>query len=172
MPSTFIFAETNPIVYILVAWLGIFIFFAVISFGLWIVGNRKKKELLINPEYQLFKQIEIHVVSKSKLSYNFSIPSKIDVLVGKDEVHFLPGKFNIFLLTKLVPSSVKSVSTNVHAEMQFSKSIQLKFNSDALQAFFKPFYLLRTDFECTLTCINEQQRQDFFSKLNVFRVEG
>src|SRR5690606_36355574 len=149
----------------------IFLFFAVISFGLWIVGNRKKNELLMNNEYQLFKQIEIHVVSKSKLSYNFSIPSKIDVLVGKDEIHFLPGKFNIFLLTNLVPSSVKSVSTNVQAELQFSKSIQLKFNSDALQAFFKPFYLLRTDFECTLTCQSSEQREELFSKLNAFRVK-
>src|SRR5690606_16153757 len=139
MHFNLIFAETNPLIYIGGIWFCIFLFFAVISFGLWIVGNRKKNELLMNNEYQLFKQIEIHVVSKSKLSYNFSIPSKIDVLVGKDEIHFLPGKFNIFLLTNLVPSSVKSVSTNVQAELQFSKSIQLKFNSDALQAFFKPF---------------------------------
>jgi len=171
MPLTFIFSETNPLIYIIGAWLSIFIFFAGISFGLWVVGNRKKKELLMNPEYQLFEQIEIHVVSKSKLSYNFSIPSKIDVWVGKDEIHFLPGKFNIFLLSNLVPSSVKSVSTNVQAEMQFSKSIQLKFNSDSLQAFFKPFYLLRNDFECTLTCQNAEQREELFLKLNVLRVK-
>lgn len=166
------FAEINPLIYIGGMWFCIFLFFAGISFGLWIYGNRKKKELLMNPEFQLFKQIEIHVVSKSKLSYNFSIPSKIDVWVGKDEIHFLPGKFNIFLLTNLVPSSVKSVSTNVKSEKQFSKSIQLKFNSDSLQAFFKPLYLLRTDFECTLTCQNTEQRKELFSKLNVFRVEG
>src|SRR5690606_13184177 len=172
MLLTFIFSETNPLLYIGGIWLGIFLFFAGISFGLWIYGNRKKKELLMNNEYQLFKQIVIHVVSKSKLSYNFSIPSKIDVWVGKDEIHFLPGKFNIFLLTNLVPSSVKSISTNVQAEMQFSKSIQLKFNSDSLQAFFNPFYLLRTDFECTLTCLNEPQRQELFSKFNTFQVEG
>jgi len=119
MHFNLIFAETNPLIYIGEMWFCIFLFFAGISFGLWIVGNRKKKELLMNPEYQLFKQIEIHVVTKSKLSYNFSIPSKIDVLVGKDEIHFLPGKFNIFLLTNLVPSSVKSVSTNVKSEKQF-----------------------------------------------------
>ena len=167
-----LFAEINPLIYIGGTWLGIFIFFAVISLVLWIFGNRKKEELLMNREYQLFKQIEIHVVSKSKLSYNFSIPCKIDILVGKDEIHFLPGKFNIFLLTNLVSSSVKLVSSNIQAKVLYSKSIQLKFNSDSLQAFFKKFYLLRTDFECTLTCINEQQGQELFSKLNVFRVEG
>ena|SRR5690606_18804813 len=168
MHFNLIFTETNPLIYIGGMWFCIFLFFAGISFGLWIFGNRKKKELQMNSGFQVFKQIEIHVITKSKLSYNFSIPSKIDVMVGEDEIHFLPGKFNIFLLTNLVPSSVKSVSTNVKSEKQFSKSIQLKFNSDALQAFFKPFYLLRTDFECTLTCQSSEQREELFSKFNLF----
>jgi len=40
------------------------------------------------------------------------------------------------------------------------QGLQLKFDTGSLQAFFKPFYLLRTEFECTLTCQNAKQREE------------
>jgi len=155
-----ILAEINPFVSILLMWFGIFLLFGGISFWLWLRGNRIKKELKKHPETRLFENIEIHVVSKSKMSYNFSIPCKIDVIVSPNEIHFLPGKFNVFILTNLIPASVNFKTIDLEIKPLYSKTIQLKFNTNSLRAFFKPLYLLRTDFECTLTCESEKQREE------------
>lgn len=160
-----IYAEINPFVPILLCWLGMFLFFAGISFWLFKKGNRIKRNLKTDTEMKFFQNVEIHVVSKSKLSYNFSIPCKIDLAVGKKEIHFLPGKFHVFLFTNLVPSQVNFKLSLVEAEPQFSKSIQLKFGSDMLEAFFKPLYWLRTHFECTLKFQNSMERSEFYSEL-------
>lgn len=155
-----ILAEINPFLWIVFAWATIFFFFAGISFLLWRKGNRIKEKLKINPEIRFFENVEIHVVSKSKLSYNLSIPCKIDVAVDKEKIYFLPGRFNVFLLTNLIPSSVNFKLGRVEAEPQFSKTVQLKFDTGSMQTFFKPFYLLRTEFECTLTCQDMKQREE------------
>src|SRR5690606_37933647 len=131
-------------------------------------GNRIKRNLKTNPEMKFFQNVEIHVVSKSKLSYNFSIPCKVDLAIGRDEIHFLPGKFNVFILTNLIPSSVNLKTHEIEIHPEFSKSLKLKFNSDALQAFFKKFYFLRIDFVCSLTCESEQKREDLLQVIKMY----
>lgn len=157
---TLIYSEINPIFYLLAVWIGIFLFFGGISFLLWLKGNRMKSKLKKNPEVRFFENVEMHVHSKSKLSYNFSIPCKMTVAVKPDEIHFLPGKFNVFILTNLIPSSVNLKTNDLEIKPLYSKTIQLKFDSNSLRAFFKPLYLLRTNFECTLTCESEKQREE------------
>ncbi|NLN33656.1 MAG: hypothetical protein GX159_08690 [Flavobacteriaceae bacterium] len=156
-----IYFQINPFLPIVFCWLGIFLIFAGISFWLFKKGNRIKRNLKTNPEMKFFQNVEIHVVSKSKLSYNFSIPCKIDLAVGRDEIHFLPGKFNVFILTNLIPSSVNLKTNEIEIYPEFSKSLKLKFNSNALEAFFKKFYFLRIVFECSLTFQNSEQRDEF-----------
>ena len=156
-----IYTQINPFLPIVFCWIGIFLFFGGISFWLFKKGNRIKRNLKTDPEMKFFQNVEIHVVSKSKLSYNFSIPCKIDLAVGRDEIHFLPGKFNVFILTNLIPSSVNLKTNEIEIYPEFSKSLKLKFNSNALEAFFKKFYFLRIDFECSLTFQNSEQRDEF-----------
>ena len=163
-----IYSQINPFLPIVFCWIGIFLFFGGISFWLFKKGNRIKRNLKTNPEMKFFQNVEIHVGSKSKLSYNFSIPCKIDLAVGHDEIHFLPGKFNVFILTNLIPSSVNLKSHEIEIHPEFSKSLKLKFNSDALQAFFKKFYFLRIDFECSLTCESEQKREDLLQVIKMY----
>lgn len=158
--ESIILAEINPFLWILFTWAAIFLFFSGISFWLWTKGNRIKKELKKNPETRFFENVEIHVVSKSKMSYNLSIPCKMIVAVTSGEIHLLPGKFNVFIFTNLIPSSVNLKTNDLEANSLFSKSIQLKFDTNSLRAFFKPLYLLRTEFECTLTCQNAKQREE------------
>lgn len=156
-----IYSQINPFLPIVFCWIGIFLFFGGISFWLFKKGNRIKRNLKTNPEMKFFKNVEIHVVSKSKLSYNFSIPCKIDLAIGRDEIHFLPGKFNVFILTNLIPSSVNLKTHKIEIHPEFSKSLKLKFNSDALQAFFKKFYFLRVNFECSLGFQSLEERKEF-----------
>lgn len=155
-----IYSQINPFLPIVFCWIGIFLFFAGISFWLCRKGNRIKRNLKTDAETKFFQNIEIHVVSKSKLGYNLSIPCKIDLAVGHDEIHFLPGKFNVFIMTNLIPSSVNFKTHEIEIHPEFSKSLKLKFDTDALQAFFKRLYLLRTKFEITLTCQSNKQRQE------------
>jgi len=155
--------QINPFIYIVLCWAGIFLFFAGISFWFWWKGSRIKQKMQADSQFQFFQNVEIHVVSKSKLSYNFSIPCKIDVAVGRDEIHFLPGKFNVFILTNLIPSSVNLKSHEIEIHPEFSKSLKLKFNSDALQAFFKKLYFLRIDFECSLGFQSIEERKEFLN---------
>lgn len=156
-------SQINPFIYIVLCWAGIFLFFAGISFWLWRKGNQTKKKLKAHPEARFFENVEIHVVSKSKLSYNFSIPCKIDVAVFRNEIHFLPGRFSVFLFTNLVPSSVNMSLNSVEVKEKYTQSTLLKFNSDALEAFFKPLYWLKTHFECSLRFQNSAQREEFLN---------
>lgn len=158
-----IYSQINPFLPIVFCWIGIFLFFAGISFWLFKKGNRIKRELQADSQFTFFQNVEIHVVSKSKLSYNLSIPCKIDLTVGRDEIHFLPGKFNVFILTNLIPSSVNLKTHEVEIYPEFSKSLKLKFDSDALQAFFKRFYFLRIDFECSLGFQSIEERKEFLN---------
>lgn len=161
-----IYSQINPFIAIVICWLGIFLFFALISFWLWSKGNRIKRSLKTDPETKFFQNVEIHVVSKSKLSYNFSIPCKIDLAIGHDEIHFLPGKFNVFIMTNLIPSSVNFKTHEIEIHPEFSKSLKLKFDTDALQAFFKKFYFLRVEFECSLAFQNSEDRKAAMEKLS------
>lgn len=164
-----IYAEMNPFLVIVLCWVGIFLFFAGISFWLFKKGNRIKRNLKTDPEMKFFQNVEIHFVGKSKLSYNFSIPCKIDLAVGRDEIHFLPGKFHVFILTNQIPSSVNFRNQDFEIHPEFSKSLKLKFDSDALQAFFKKFYFLRIDFECSLTFDSEEQRESILQVIKYIR---
>lgn len=161
-----IFAKTNlDFMFLVYVWGGVLLLFMLFSLYVWVKGNNIKNKLKKeNNGVSLFSGIEFHRLAKSKIAYNVSIPVKIDVAIDENYIYLLPGKFRIFLFNNLVPSQLNRKNTSLILEPQFSKSIRLNLDSSSIEnkmgvnTFFG-----KIKFECTLTCIDTDQRDKIIS---------